>query len=226
MRTFAIGDVHGQLALLVDILAQIEDVAGGAPHRIVCLGDYIDRGPASAGVIALLREGQGRVGRNRFVCLKGNHEDMLLRARHAPVPDRLWLENGGDECLASYGVDSIDELPDEDVAWIEECPTYFEDEWRAFVHAGLDPRRDRLEQRDRDRLWIRDAFLDADHDFGRYVVHGHTPQRGGRPDVRNHRVNLDTAAAYGGPLTAAIFEDGQARPAGFLRAEPDLGGRW
>ena len=220
MHTFAIGDVHGHLTLLVDILGQIDEAAAGRPHRIVCLGDYIDRGPSSARVIALLREQQARAGRDRFVCLKGNHEDMLLDACRNPLSDLVWLDNGGTQCLASYGIVSVDDLPQEDVAWIDECPTYFEDEWRAYVHAGLDPRRDRLDQSDDDRLWIREAFLDADHDFGRYVVHGHTPQRRGRPDIRAHRVNLDTAAAYGGPLTAAIFEDGEERPVGFLRADP------
>lgn len=220
MRTFAIGDVHGHLRLLVDMLRQIDEAAAGAPFRIVCLGDYIDRGPASAQVIALLRARQAQAGRNRLVCLKGNHEDMLLGARRNPLTDLLWLDNGGQQCLASYGAASVEDVPDADVAWIEQCPTYFEDDWRCYVHAGLDPRRDRLDQRDRDRLWIREDFLDADVDFGRYVVHGHTPQRSGRPDIRAHRVNLDTAAAYGGPLTAAIFEDGEPRPVGFLRADP------
>ncbi|WP_449261413.1 metallophosphoesterase, partial [Escherichia coli] len=78
--TFAIGDVHGQRDMLADLLRRIDGAAGGEPHRIVCLGDYVDRGPDSAGVIALLRERQAASGRNLFVCLKGNHEDMLLRA--------------------------------------------------------------------------------------------------------------------------------------------------
>lgn len=220
MRTFAIGDIHGRLDLLLDLLAQIDGAAGDRPFRIVCLGDYIDRGPDSAGVIAQLREGQARVGRDRFVCLQGNHEDLLLRARDGGRDERLWLQNGGRECLASFDAASAAELPEDVVAWLAECPTYFEDAWRCYVHAGLDPARDRLDQSDHDRRWIRDPFLAVDHDFGRYVVHGHTPQQDGLPDLRRHRVNLDTAAAYGGPLTAALFEDGRARPSSFLRAEP------
>ncbi|HMO29274.1 metallophosphoesterase family protein [Enterovirga sp.] len=220
MRTFAIGDVHGHLDLLVDLLARIERMAGGDPHRIICLGDYIDRGPASAGVIAFLRERQALAGRDRFMCLKGNHEDMLLRVRQGTLSEQLWLRNGGRECLVSFGIPSAGDLPEDVADWLAECPTYFEDTWRCYVHAGLDPTRDRLDQRDEDRLWIRGPFLDAEHDFGRYVVHGHTPQEDGRPDLRRHRVNLDTAAAYGGPLTAAMFVDGCERPAAFLAAEP------
>lgn len=220
MRTFAIGDVHGRLTLLVDLLAQIDRAAIGAPHRILCLGDYVDRGPASAGVVGLLRERQARIGRDRFVCLKGNHEDMLLRARGGGSDEWHWWENGGLECLASYGVRSAAAMPADDVAWIAECPTYFEDARRCFVHAGLNPERGRLDQTDDDRLWIRDPFLDGDHDFGRFVVHGHTPQTSGRPDLHPHRVNLDTAAAFGGPLTAAVFEDSQDAPVSFLQAQP------
>lgn len=220
MRTFAIGDVHGRLTMLVDLLRKIDEAAANEPHRIVCLGDYVDRGPASAGVIELLRTRQAQIGRDRFVCLKGNHEAMLLAARENPVSELLWLENGGKQCLSSYGISFVDDLPEADVDWIEQCPTYFEDAWRCYVHAGLDPASDRLDQRDEDRLWIRDAFLDADHDFGRFVVHGHTPQTDGRPDLRRHRLNLDTAAAFGGPLTAAAFVDGRERPVSFLRADP------
>jgi serine/threonine protein phosphatase 1 len=220
MRTFAIGDVHGQLALLVDLLARIDAAGAGEPSRIVCIGDYVDRGPDSAGVVNLLRTRQEAVGRDRFICLKGNHEDMLLRARESAMAELLWLENGGVDCLASFGVRSVDELPPDIVAWIEACPTYFEDDLRCYVHAGLDPARGRLDQVDGDRLWIREAFLAADHDFGRYVVHGHTPRRDGRPDVTRHRVNLDTAAAYGGPLTVAMFVDDRETPAEFMQAWP------
>ena len=220
MRTFAIGDIHGRLTMLVELLRKIDEVAADEPHRIVCLGDYVDRGPASAGVIELLRTRQARAGRDRFVCLKGNHEAMLLAARDDDVAELQWLDNGGVSCLRSYGVLSVEELPEPDIAWIEECPTYFEDAWRCYVHAGLDPARDRLDQEDDVRLWIREVFLAADHDFGRFVVHGHTPQKDGRPDLRRHRLNLDTAAAFGGPLTAAMFVDGRERPVSFLRADP------
>lgn len=218
MRTFAIGDIHGCRDLLVALLAQIELAAEGEPHRIVCLGDYVDRGPDSAGVVALLRAEQARAGEGAFVCLKGNHEAMLVEARTRRDMARLWLANGGRETLASYGAAGVDDLPADVLGWFEGLPSTFEDERRCFVHAGLDPTRPRTQQTDADRLWIREPFLESDHDFGRYVVHGHTPLPGGRPDVRRRRVNLDTGAVFGGRLTAAIFSDDQDAPVGFLQA--------
>lgn len=218
MRTFAIGDIHGCRDLLVAILAQINQTSEGEPYRIVCLGDYVDRGPDSAGVVALLRARQAEAGEGGFVCLKGNHEAMLLEARTRRDMARTWLANGGRETLASFGVASAGELPADVLAWFEGLPSTVEDERRCFVHAGLNPGLPRSRQSDEDRLWIRDRFLDSDHDFGRYVVHGHTPIRSGRPDVRRRRVNLDTAAVFGGRLTAAIFSDDQDSPVGFLQA--------
>lgn len=220
MLTFAIGDVHGHVTLLVDLLGQIDETAAGQPHRIVCLGDYIDRGPDSAGVIRLLHDLQAERGRDAVICLKGNHEDMLLRARHGDPIVRAWLDNGGRQCLVSFGVDAAEDIPERSLAWIEACPTFFEDDWRYYVHAGLNPDHDRHDQRDEDRLWIRNRFLDRNHDFGRLVVHGHTPQTNGLPDLRPYRVNLDTGAAYGGPLTAAVFIDGRPDPVSFLYAYP------
>lgn len=218
MLTFAIGDIHGCLDLLVDLLARIDREAGPEPCRLVFLGDYVDRGPDSAGVLAALRARQAGAERGRVVCLQGNHEDMLLRACRRPEAVEHWLRNGGRETLASFGVRRAENLPGDVLAWIGRCPTVYEDEQRCYVHAGLNPAYDRASQRDVDRLWIRDEFLAAEHDFGCYVVHGHTPLPGGRPDVRRTRVNLDTAAVYGGTLTAAIFRDGAPGPASFLHA--------
>lgn len=216
MLTYAIGDIHGRLDLLLDLLAQIETDAGDRPRRLVFIGDYIDRGPDSAGVIAKLRELQA--GGAEVVCLKGNHEDLLLKALERPEVARNWLYNGGDATLASYGAASAADLPADDLAWLAALPVAFEDERRCYVHAGLRPDVAREAQRDHDRLWIRDEFLSGDHDFGRYVVHGHTPRIDGRPDVRPHRVNIDTAAVYGGRLTAAVFDDEADRPRSFLHA--------
>ena len=217
MLTFAIGDVHGCRDLLVALLADIDREADGRDRRIVCLGDYVDRGPDSAGVLALLRDRQAAAPQGRFVCLKGNHEELLLASSTRPDMLSLWLRNGGDATLASFGVASPERLPGEVVDWIARCPTSFDDGRRLFVHAGLNPAFDLRSQSDEDRLWIREAFLSVEHDFGRYVVHGHTPRRDGRPELRRWRVNIDTAAVYGGRLTAAVFEDGDDRPAGFLQ---------
>ena len=218
MRTYAIGDIHGCVGLLSDLLRQIDRDAAGETRRIVCLGDYVDRGPDSAGVILTLRALQKR-GED-VICLKGNHEDLMLGAVRVPGPDRDWWiqRSGGRETLASFGADSVDGVPDDILRWIAECPTGLDDGRRYFVHAGLNPTLPLDAQRDEDRLWIRRPFLDSNHDFGRYVVHGHTPLRTGIPDQRPRRVNLDTAAVYGGRLTAAIFSDAVDAPLGFLQA--------
>jgi serine/threonine protein phosphatase 1 len=217
MLTYAVGDIHGCLDLLQELLRRIEADAARRAHRLVFLGDYIDRGPDSAGVIETLRNLQAERGAD-VICLRGNHEDLMLRALARPELLRNWLYNGGDAALASFGAAGPAELPDDVVAWVTGCPTFVEDQRRCFVHAGLRPGRSRFEQSDHDRLWIRDEFLLGEHDFGRFIVHGHTPRVDGRPDLRRYRVNLDTAAVYGGALTAARFGDEQDPPEAFLQA--------
>lgn len=218
MLTVAVGDIHGRLDLLRDLLAQIDREVGRTPHRLVCLGDYVDRGPDSAGVVALLRQRQACAPPGSVVCLQGNHEDMLLGALRGAERLALWLHNGGRDTLASFGVGRVEDLPGDVLRWLAACPTFYEDERRHYVHAGLNPAFDRASQSDYDRLWIRDPFLLTERDFGRYVVHGHTPVHHGKPDTRSRRVNLDTGAAYGGPLTAALFSEDRDPPVGFLQA--------
>ena len=217
MLTYAIGDVHGCLALLVDLLRQIDTDAGTRPRRLVFIGDYIDRGPDSAGVIGLLRDLQDEPDAD-VVCLMGNHEDLLVRALADPDYLDNWLYNGGDTTLASFRAPYPASLPPDAVAWVRALPTSFEDERRCFVHAGLNPERPLSDQNDHERLWIRDPFLSSDHDFGKFVVHGHTPRQDGTPDLHRHRLNLDTAAVYGGRLTAAIFDADRDGPIGYLQA--------
>ena len=218
MLTYAVGDIHGCHDLLTELLGHVAEDAAGRQHRLVFIGDYIDRGDDSAAVIRTLQRLQTeRPG--DVICLKGNHEDLFLKSQERTDVLRNWIHNGGDAMLASFGAGSLDEVPPEVVDWIAACPVSFEDERRYFVHAGLRPGRLLDEQSDYDRLWIRDEFLVGDHDFGKFVVHGHTPRPDGRPDQRRHRVNLDTAAVYGGRLTAARFDDDQAPPEAFLQVE-------
>ena len=89
--------------------------------------------------------------------------------------------------------------------WIASLPTIHEDERRIYVHAGLRPGAPAYDSDEQTRLWVREPFLSADYDFGKHVVHGHTPLRTARPDERRHRTNLDTGAVFGGPLTAGVF---------------------
>ena len=212
--TYAIGDVHGCRDRLKRLLARCDRHAGGATYRLILIGDYIDRGPDSRGVVetilGLQRDMPGQV-----VCLRGNHEQIMLEA-FASGDMALWLINGADATLASYGVRHVADLPREHVAWFSSLPTSFDDGLRLFVHAGVDPSRGLDEQRDEDLIWIREPFLSTERDYARLIVHGHTPQRNGRPDLRRWRLNLDTAAVYGGRLTAAVFNDEQRDPIAFL----------
>ena len=215
--TCAIGDVHGCRDKLDRVLARCADYADGRPTRFVFLGDYIDRGPDSRGVVATVMEMQARQP-DRVVCLRGNHEAIMLEAL-ASGDMTQWFINGCGATLESYGVATVSELPREHLAWYASLKLSFDDGRRYFVHAGVDPNRPLSEQSERDLLWIREPFLSQEHDYGRLIVHGHTPQRTGRPDLRSWRLNLDTAAVYGGRLTAAFFNHAQTGPIAFFNDE-------
>jgi serine/threonine protein phosphatase 1 len=215
MLTYAIGDIHGCYDAMVALLDKIERHADGRDHRLVFLGDYIDRGPDSAAVLRTL-QGLESASPGSVVCLMGNHEALLLMALLKPEAMPLWLRNGGLSTLASFGTRSPIGIDPEILAWINRLPTFHYDARRYYVHAGLRPGRPLPDQSDEDRIWIRDVFLDGDHDFGKHVVHGHTPLRNGLPEVRRHRTNLDTGAVYGGALTAGVFTEDEDAPVSFL----------
>ena len=215
--TYAIGDIHGRLDLLMDLLSQIITHANGRSCKLVFLGDYIDRGPDSAGVLALVRRFQQHWPES-VICLKGNHEAMLLEVVTEPAVTSWWLGNGGDNTLVSFGVSHPGDLPADVLSWIAGLPTLYEDEHRYFVHAGLHPDLSLSEQDDQTKLWIRDEFLLVDYDFGKHVVHGHTPIETGGPELRPYRTNLDTGAVFGGPLTAGVFTDERGPAVEFLKS--------
>jgi serine/threonine protein phosphatase 1 len=217
MLTYAIGDIHGRHDLLQLLLRTVREHAQDSSYRLVFLGDYIDRGPESAAVLETVRSLQSALA-GKVVCLMGNHEDMLLTAMDDPVAVYWWLRNGGDATLGSFGIEAPYEIPGEVLDWLRGLSTSFEDEARYFVHAGLRPGRPFAEQTDEDKLWIREPFLSIDYDFGKHVVHGHTPVMTARPEMRPYRTNLDTGAVFTGVLTAGIFTDEGEKPAGFLSA--------
>lgn len=216
--TYAIGDIHGRADLLDTLLEQIAAHAADRAHRLVFLGDYIDRGPDSAAVLRTVSR-LNWAEPERVTCLMGNHERMLLDALLTPEAARHWLYNGGDATLDSFGARDLSGLPGDTLDWIEALPTLHGDAARWYVHAGLRPGKAASDSDVHDRLWIREPFLEEDHDFGRHVVHGHTPQRDGRPEVRRFRTNLDTAAVYGGALTAGVFSDAQGPALEFLNVQ-------
>jgi serine/threonine protein phosphatase 1 len=215
MLTFAIGDIHGCLDKLERLVAACEAHAGAEPARWVFLGDYIDRGPDSRGVIDLLMRRQQQAAPGRVICLRGNHEQLAVDAHRSAEAVPLWRQNSAAATQQSYpgGRIAADHL-----AWLGALPFCHDDGLRFFVHAGIDLRVPLDRQIAEVMLWMREPFLsDCDAvDCGRFIVHGHTPQKSGRPDLRRRRVNVDTAAVLGGPLTAAVFDDSRPEPLGFL----------
>jgi len=215
---YAIGDIHGSLQKLRDLIARCERHAGGRPATFVFLGDYVDRGPDSCGVIDAVMDMQSRL-RGRVIALKGNHEAVTIEVAEGKTAAEPWLGEGGAATLRSYGVSSARELPNAHLAWLRSLPLRYDDGRRFFVHAGIDPEKPLNAQSDHDLLWIREPFLSDTRDHGRLIVHGHTPQKTGVPDLRRNRLNVDTGAVFGGPLTAAAFAGASRDPVGFLQAD-------
>ena len=215
---YAIGDIHGSLDKLKSLVEACLEHADGRDMRLVFLGDYIDRGPDSAGVIRLLMSLQLEL-QERLIALKGNHEAWALALLDGEAEVSTWLRNGGGETLASYAAKDIGDLPRAHLDWMRSLRLSYDDGRRFFVHAGIDPDKP-LDAQDEDALlWIREPFLTDGRDYGRLVVHGHTPLTGEKPDLRSNRLNLDTAAVFGGPLTAALFDDTQTEPVAYLQAQ-------
>jgi serine/threonine protein phosphatase 1 len=215
--TYAVGDIHGCLDKLKCLIAACQQHAGGRDMRLVFLGDYIDRGPESAGVVRFVLTLQTEAP-DRVIALKGNHEAWALEFVEG-MPGLSWLRNGGLATLTSYGAGRVGELPKAHLDWMRSLRLSYDDGRRFFVHAGVDPEKPLDAQDETDLLWIREPFLDDDRDYGRLIVHGHTPLEQAVPDLRSNRLNLDTAAVFGGPLTAAAFDDVQTEPIAFLQAK-------
>lgn len=229
MHLYAIGDIHGHLGLLKaahDLIAA--DTARHGTGPVIHVGDLVDRGPDSRGVIDHLMQGQTR-GED-WVVLKGNHDRMFTRFMNDPAepepglrPEYSWLHPklGGATTLASYGVakaadrpvpkvysEALAAVPGAHRDYLSTLPTMHLAGDCVFVHAGLRPGVPLDQQTETDLIWIRDAFLIEAESFGPLVVHGHTAI-----DHATHygnRINLDSGAAYGGPLSAVVIEGREA----------------
>ena len=220
-RIYAVGDVHGRddlLAELLDRIARDIDARPSADNVLVFLGDLIDRGPDSAGVVERLKSYSP--DRVRTIFLAGNHEEVLLRILGGD--DQLiadWLRFGGAECMQSYGVDpkrlrrmsqadAGDAIRDAIPSPHAEFIRGFADTFRAgdylFVHAGIRPGVPVADQSQLDLRWIRDPFLTDPTDHGFIVVHGHTI--GEQIEERPNRIGIDTGAYQSGVLTAIGLE--------------------
>ncbi len=212
---YAVGDVHGCLEALRAVHAAIADDLRVRPvpsATLVHLGDYIDRGPESAGVLSLLAGGEVPAGISETVNLLGNHEDLCLAALEERTREglALWLMNGGGATLASWGVPRTeapgwrDRIPPEHIAFMRGLRLTHAVGSYLFVHAGVRPGVPLERQERSDLIWIRLPFLQSEADFGAVVVHGHTPM--GQPEVRPNRIGIDTGAFAGGWLTCAVLE--------------------
>lgn len=228
MRIYAIGDVHGQLAMLKDAHARIAaDKArtGDTDAQIVHLGDYTDRGPDSRGVIEYLMAGVA--AGEPWIVLRGNHDRMFCRfVRHGIAHDarihsgKSWLHPalGGVQTLASYGVEAVDgdfemghmraakAVPVAHLDFLDDLPLTYEWEGYLFVHAGVKPSVALADQDEDDLIWIREGWLDYHGHLPWMVVHGHTAI-----DEATHfgnRIDIDTGAGYGHAITALVIEDG------------------
>ncbi|HJR56236.1 MAG TPA: metallophosphoesterase family protein [Rhizomicrobium sp.] len=226
-RVYAIGDIHGCVALLDQMHRKlVEDAAKyKGDVTIVYLGDYIDRGPDSKMVIDRL------IGLRGFHThfLKGNHEAALLDFLRDPESYQVWRNYGAPETLLSYGVrpplfaaaadfirardELVGKLPQDHLRFFENLELSVSIGDYFFAHAGARPGVELEQQCEKDLIWIRDEFLLSHHDFGKVVVHGHTPQPA--PLCKSNRISVDTGAYATGLLSCVVLESETQR---FLQA--------
>ena len=228
-RIYAIGDIHGRADLLSRLHGMIlDDAAPDSPNAtdtpdlrkvVVYVGDYVDRGPDSAGVIGMLIEEplQGFESRH----LKGNHEDMMIRFLESGDGGEMWMLNGGRDTLDSYGIGLSDislfrgdmealalafrdSVPENHRAFLDGLQLHHREGDYLFAHAGVKPGVAIEDQSEKDLIWIRDEFTDSDADFGVIVVHGHSIRA--EPEIKPNRIGIDTGAWRSTRLTALVLE--------------------
>ena len=227
-RIYVFADIHGRLDLLENLRAAIiADMAGYHGHdaMVIGLGDFVDRGPRSRGVIEALSTNHWFGCQGRF--LRGNHEQMMLNFLDDPERNgMLWFRNGAAETYRSYVGDNalLEQMPVDYAAvrdrlaaampprhleWLRNLPTSIEDGGYFFAHAGARPGVPLASQREADLMWIREGFSDRDVPFEKVVVHGHTPVD--QPYSGKHRINLDTGAYFTNRLSCMVLEGGTRR---------------
>lgn len=231
MRSYAIGDIHGQLDELErvhDLIAADREACGDASAPVVHIGDLCDRGPDTRGVIDFLIAGRDRGA--PWITLKGNHDRLMEWflepfPRHDPylIVGYTWLHEriGGQDSLASYGVtfperervfrvhdEARAAVPQAHLDFLASLPLTYERDQLFFCHAGIRPGVSLSQQTEMDLLWIRDEFHESDADHGPLIVHGHTPVK----DATHYgnRINLDSGAGYGRPISAVVIEGREA----------------
>jgi serine/threonine protein phosphatase 1 len=206
MRTLAIGDIHGCHTALTALLEQVQPQP---TDRVIFLGDYVDRGPASRAVIESLIDLSNACS---TVFLRGNHEDMMLDARKEIGNLRLWQGCGGAETLLSYGAANgqnwIEAIPAAHWKFLERTQSYFESEEHIFVHGCVDPELAMEEQSDWLMYWENFERIQP-HRSGKRIICGHTPQRAGQINNVGFAACVDTGAVYGGWLSCLEANSGE-----------------
>lgn len=196
--TYVIGDIHGELKLLNDLYDKI--MIYDADFRayglkVIFLGDYVDRGPDSAGVVEFIRKVSTYPS---HIALKGNHEDMMARG------DDMWIPNGGGTTVDSYKGDY--ERMASDAEFLDSLPFIHYDDHRVYVHAAVNEDWELDNQSDKFCMWARYGKKEEiEPVHGKHVVHGHTPLN--MPFLGKNRTNLDTGAVFSGVLTCGVFQD-------------------
>lgn len=223
-RIYAVGDIHGRADLLDQLLEKIvrDCLAVPVTRSLVFVGDYVDRGPDSRGVIErLLQPTEGF--ETHF--LRGNHDQAMLDFLDNPMSYRVWRRFGAAATLSSYGVEPppdndeaeisrahdelLDNLPQAHIDFLRNLASYVQIDDYHFVHAGVRPGVSLEEQSLEDMMWIRDEFLNCEEGFGKVIVHGHTPTE--RPVCRANRIGIDTGAFASNCLTAVVLDGVGAR---------------
>ncbi|WP_425106561.1 metallophosphoesterase family protein [Ancylobacter sp.] len=226
-RVYAIGDIHGRDDLLRALLAAIaaDSASHPGPCHVVFLGDYIDRGEASAAVVERLASRRDESRDGSWSCLRGNHEATFLAALAGEAAWEPWLRMGGVETLFSYGVSVRDitgperdaqlreaalaAIPPAHLDFLRQLPVRREIGDYFFCHAGIRPGVPLDRQTQEDLIWIRDPFLHSTRDHGKRIVHGHTPVMA--VEMHANRINVDTGAYLTHRLSCVVLEGETAR---------------
>lgn len=230
MKYYAIADLHGRYDLLLEAVNKIYEHAGKDDYKIITLGDYIDRGPQSREIIEHL---MGRTGDT--ICLKGNHEAMMVETIRTPLDPDWWVGNGGHTTLRSYGSEikvspfygvplvgyDPHVVPQEHVDWIDNLPLFYETEKQVFVHAGIPDNNLPLEKQNKEKMmWMLYNPTDMGGYQGKHVVHGHHQFADGphewKGSKRGGRTDLDVFAWNTGRLVIGVFDDTQTHALEFI----------
>lgn len=226
MRTFVVGDIHGYASKLRKLLPQLHERAKPG-DALIFIGDFIDRGPDSRGVMDLVLEQSLGGWDGPVTGIRGNHEVLMLDAlaRRPRYGFDAWMQNGGLETIGSYTGGRVtrnwlDAVPPAHLEFLQNLKNWHEDENGYYVHAGFTPGMRPEECGEDAWQWIRSEFIESDYQWDKVVVFGHTPQYGEsaktiidprdlpwRPLDRPEKIGIDTGAAYGGPLSAVILPE-------------------